>query len=165
MAYTRRVKEAAISMMLPPNNQSLSQIQERTRIPESTLKKWREEVRRSGKAAPSGETETEEWSSRDKFLIVVETLTKTETELAEFCRKKGLFPEQVKSWQEVCIAANGGTSASLAEMSKHEKEIERELRQVRKELQRKESALAETAALLVLRGKAAAIWGTEDEEV
>ena len=113
MAYTRRVKEAAISMMLPPNNQSLAQIQERTRIPESTLKKWREEVRRSGKAAPSGETETEEWSSRDKFLIVVETLTKTETELAEFCRKKGLFPEQVKSWQEVCIAANGGTSAAV----------------------------------------------------
>ena len=33
MAYTRRVKEAAISMMLPPNSQSLSQISERTQIP------------------------------------------------------------------------------------------------------------------------------------
>jgi len=41
MAYTRRVKEAAISMMLPPSNQSLAQISERTQIPESTLKKWR----------------------------------------------------------------------------------------------------------------------------
>lgn len=165
MAYTRRVKEAAINMMLPPSNQSLAQISERTQIPESTLKKWREEIRQSGRAAPSAETAAEEWSSRDKFLIVVETLTKSETELAEFCRKKGLYPEQVKEWQEVCIAANGGNSATLAEMSKHEKEIERELRLVRKELQRKESALAETAALLVLRKKAAAIWGTEDEEV
>ena len=74
MAYTRRVKEAAIGMMLPPNSQSLSQISERTKIPESTLKKWREEVRHSGKAAPSGETATEEWSRRDKRSYVLERM-------------------------------------------------------------------------------------------
>jgi len=45
-----------------------------------------------------------------------------------------------------------------------DKAMQRELRQIKKELQRKESALAETAALLVLRKKAEAIWGTPDEE-
>jgi transposase len=49
-------------------------------------------------------------------------------------------------------------------MMQHDKAMGKELRQVRKELQRKESALAETAALLILRKKVAAIWGTQDEE-
>ncbi|WP_053006512.1 hypothetical protein [Desulfosporosinus acididurans] len=53
----------------------------------------------------------------------------------------------------------------LALAQRREKEVEKELKQVKKELQRKESALAETAALLVLRKKADAIWGLKDEEV
>ena len=52
----------------------------------------------------------------------------------------------------------------IAEMMQQDKAMQRELRQIKKELQRKESALAETAALLVLRKKAEAIWGTPDEE-
>lgn len=81
------------------------------------------------------------------------TLNLNEAELSEYCRQKGLFPEQVKDWQENCIRANGDIAGQVAEMMQHDKMMGKELRQVRKELQRKESALAETAALLVLRKK------------
>jgi len=63
------------------------------------------------------------------------------------------------------MQANGGVAQELALSQRQEKEIEKELKQVRKELQRKESALAETAALLVLRKNIQAIWGPRDEEV
>lgn len=85
--------------------------------------------------------------------------------IAEYCGKKGLYVEQVKSWQDNCMQANGGVAQELALSQRREKEIEKELKQVRKELQRKESALAETAALLVLRKNIQAIWGPKDEEV
>ena len=73
MAYSKEIKAVAIKMMLPPNSKPLSHINEQTNIPIATLTKWREEIRRNGHAAPSGEEQTERWSSRDKFLIVVET--------------------------------------------------------------------------------------------
>lgn len=165
MAYSKEFKQSIVIKMLPPNNQSLGQIQQETGVPEGTLKKWRVEIRKDGFAAPAGEKQSEQWSTRDKFLIVIETATLSEIEIAEYCRKKGLYVEQVKSWHDNCLQANGGVAQELALSQKREKEKERELKLVRKELQRKDSALAETAAILVLRKKAEAIWGYQDEEV
>jgi len=165
MAYSKEFKQSIVIKMLPPNNQSLGQIQQESGVPEGTLKKWRSEMQKNGFAAPAGERQSEQWSTRDKFLIVVETATLSEIEVAEYCRRKGLYPEQIKSWQDNCMQANGGVAQELALSQKREKEKERELKLVRKELQRKDSALAETAAILVLRKKAEAIWGYQDEEV
>ena len=165
MAYSKELKQSIVTKMIPPNNQPLSQIQQETGIPEGTLKKWRADVRNKGIAAPAGAQQSEQWSTRDKFLIVIGTATLSEIELAEYCRKKGLYVEQVKSWQDNCMQANGGVAQELASLQRREKEREKELKQVRKELQRKDAALAETAAILVLRKKAEAIWGYQDEEV
>jgi len=116
--HIRKIKAVAIKMMLPPNSKPLSHINEQTNIPIATLTKWREELRRNGHAAPSGEDQTERWSSRDKFLIVVETMPMNEAELSEYCRLKGLFPKQVKQWQDACQEANGGTATDLVEASR-----------------------------------------------
>ena len=163
MAYSREKKELVVRMMLPPNNKKNSDIYHATGIPVSTIQKWRSELRGNGHAAP-GMTSSEQWSSRDKFLIVVETLPMNQEELSEYCRKKGLYPEQVHQWQEVCEEANAGMAINLAECSKREKVLEKELKQVRKDLSYKEKALAEAAALLVLSKKANAIWGKQDGE-
>jgi len=151
-------------MMLPPESKPLSKISETLGIPLGTLKKWQQELRASGHAAPANDDPADQWNSKDKFLIVVETINLNEAELSEYCRQKGLYPEQVRQWQEICIRANGEIPGQIAEMMQQDKAMQRELRQIKKELQRKESALAETAALLVLRKKAEAIWGTPDEE-
>ena len=97
MAYSKELKQSIVAKMLPPNNQSLSQIQQETGIPEATLKKWRMELRDKGFAAPAGEHQSDQWSTRDKFLIVVETASLSENEIAEYCRKKGLYAEQIKA--------------------------------------------------------------------
>ena len=165
MAYSTTLKQSIVAKMLPPSHKSVSQIQQETGIPEGTLKKWRTEIRKKGFAAPAGEQQSERWSTQDKYLIVVETATLSEIELAGYCRKKGLYVEQVKSWKNNCMQANGGVAQELALSQKREKIKDKELQQVRKELQRKESALAEAAALLILRKKAAAIWGQPEEEV
>ena len=60
--------------------------------------------------------------------------------------------------------ANGNIPGQIAELMQQDKAAQRELKRLKKELQRKESALAETAALLVLRKKAEAIWGSSEDE-
>ena len=87
-----------------------------------------------------------------------------ETELAEYARKKGLYVEQIKAWKDACMNANGGIAKEAARLNRELRDSEKERRKLERELARKEKALAETAALLVLRKKADAIWGDPEEE-
>lgn len=164
MNYSSELKEAILRRMLPPNNESIAKISKEEGISEQTLRNWRDKARTGGMAAPGTDALPDDWSTQDKFLIVVETASMNETELAEYARKKGLFVEQIKAWRDACMNANGGVAKEAARLNKELKESEKERKKLEKELARKEKALAETAALLVLRKKADAIWGDPEEE-
>lgn len=162
--YSTEFKNKIISRMLPPNNESISQISKETQIHQQTLRNWRNKARNSGMAVPGNNQVAQRWSSEDKFLIVLETSSMNEIMLAEYCRKKGLYPEEVKSWKHACMKANGSVVEETSRLNKELKVKSKEVKNLEKELRRKEKALAETAALLVLRKKINAIWGTENEE-
>lgn len=61
-----------------------------------------------------------EWSSADKFGVVLETARMNEAELAEYCRGKGLFVEQVADWREACQQANAAPAERNRELPKVE---------------------------------------------
>lgn len=164
MNYSPELKESLLRRMLPPNNESISQIAKEEGISEQTLRNWRNKARAHGIAAPGTQALPEQWNTQDKFLIVVETASMNETELAEYARKKGLYVEQIKAWRDACMNANGGVAKEAARLNRELKESEKERKQLEKELARKEKALAEAAALLVLRKKADAIWGAPEGE-
>ena len=164
MNYSAEFKESIIRRMLPPNNEAISKIAREEGLSEQTLRNWRDKARAEGIAAPGNDFTSEKWSTQDKFLIVVETASMNETELAEYARKKGLYVEQIKAWKDACMNANGGVAKEAARLNRELKDSEKERRKLEKELARKEKALAETAALLVLRKKADAIWGDPEDE-
>ena len=164
MNYSAEFKESIIRRMLPPNNEAISKIAREEGLSEQTLRNWRDKARAEGIAAPGNDSTSEKWSTQDKFLIVVETASMNETELAEYARKKGLYVEQIKAWKDACMNANGGVAREAARLNRELKDSEKERRKLEKELARKEKALAETAALLVLRKKADAIWGDPEDE-
>jgi transposase len=93
----------------------------------------------------------------------METAQLSEVELAEYCRNKGLFVEQVTAWKDACMQANGGVAQQATRLQQELRQKDKELKKLEKELRRKEAALAETAALLVLRKKADAIWGDGED--
>ncbi len=80
MNYSPELKEAILRRMLPPNNESIIKIAQQEGISEQTLRNWRNEARRNGKAAPATDAPAEKWSTQDKFLIVMETCS--------YCQKK-----------------------------------------------------------------------------
>lgn len=102
--------------------------------------------------------------TQDKFMGVLETANLTEIEFSEYCREKGVYPEQVKEWKEACINANDNAREKSTKAGKELRAERKEKEKLEKELARKEKALAEAAALLVLRKKADAIWGTDEED-
>ena len=87
-----------------------------------------------------------------------------ETDLAEYARSKGLFVEQIRAWGDACMNANGGIAKEAARLNRELKDSEKERKKLERELQRKEKALVEAAALLVLSKKANAIWGDPEDE-
>ena len=161
MNYSPELKDALLRRMLPPNNESITKISREEGISEQTLRNWRDKARKEGYAAPGTDAVPDDWSTQDKFLVVVETAIMNETELAEYARKKGLYIEQIKAWKDACMNANGGIAKEASRLNRELKDSEKERRKLEKELQRKEKALAEAAALLVLSKKANAIWGIQ----
>mgnify|MGYP000844617933 FL=1 len=160
--YSEEFKYSIVMKMMPPENQPVSKIAKETGLSEATLYKWKKQARARGLVAP-GEQEPERWSTEDKFLIVMETAKLSQAELAEYCRQKGLFVEQIEGWRDACMQANGGVAQEATRLQKELRQKDKEIKQLQRDLRRKEAALAETAALLVLRKKADAIWGDGED--
>ncbi|MCW8128665.1 transposase [Microbulbifer halophilus] len=110
------------------------------------------------------ESRPDNWSSEEKFCIVLETAPMTEAELSEYCRKHGLYPEQIEAWKVACMSANAESDEQSKRSQKTSKAEKKRIKKLETELRRKEKALAETAALLTLSKKAEAIWGHNDED-
>jgi transposase-like protein len=106
----------------------------------------------------SNDTRGKSLSAQEKFRIVVETAQLNEAELSAYCRERGFYPEQVKQWQQACMSGVDKPSKPQQPPQKLS-ELSKENRRLQSELKRKEKALAEAAALLVLSKKAQAIWG------
>ena len=148
--------------MMPPGNRTVSELAEETGISTMTLYAWRKQARAAGAVVPGDGKSPEGWSSQEKFRVVLESASLSESELAEYCRGKGLYVEQVREWRVACEQAN----ATALERSRSEREQSKAARKRIRELERKrdKAALAEAAALLVLRKKAEAIWGKDEDD-
>jgi len=161
-SYPPERKQAVLAKMAGPARKSIPEIAKEEGISEPTLYAWRNQARREGRLMPDSDDSPEGWSSLDKFNAVLETAALNEHALAEYCRKKGLYPEQIARWKEACVHANAWDRSENAELARQRREDRLKLQQQEKELRRKDKALAEAAILLVLQKKARAIWGEED---
>ena len=98
------------------------------------------------------------WSSRDKFAAVLETAALNEADLAEYCRKRGVFAAQIKAWRGACEQANDWArieiGTSTAKLSQATKEEKKRIKELERELARKDRALTEAAALSGAQKKA-----------
>ncbi len=162
--YSQERKEAVLKKMLPPHSRSIPELAEEEGIAAATLYLWRKQARAQGRLLPDGDTGAEGWSSADKFAAVLETASLNEAELAEYCRRRGLYSEQVKGWRVACEQANAWDKEHSRRVKETRQQDRRRLRELERELKRKDKALAEAAALLVLRKKAEAIWGEDEVE-
>tara|TARA_B100000809_G_C15080794_1_gene509595 strand:- start:1085 stop:1582 length:498 start_codon:yes stop_codon:yes gene_type:complete len=162
--YSTQQKETALQKMMPPKNISISKLSIEMCIGESTLYNWRKQAIDKGHLVPGDGNNAEQWSSANKFAVVLETATLNQAELAEYCRKKGLYAEQVATWRSACMDANANVKVQEKAFTIEAKKDKKQINQLEKELRRKDKALAETAALLVLRKKVNAIWGEAEDE-
>lgn len=162
--YSAEIKEAMLKRMMPPNATPISLLSEESNIPLSTLYNWRTQSQHQGIAMPSNTKKAQHWSAADKLAVVFETRALNQAELGEYCRKKGLYREQIEAWEAAALSGYEQKDQRDKQTQAQSKADQKSIKRLEAELKRKNAALAETAALLVLSKKSRAIWG-ESEDV
>ena len=160
------VKDAVIMRLIelhdggPAPLGALAQIAAEAGVLANTVYQWNSDLKRKRIRT---ETTSGSLSSAAKFQAVLATASMSEFELGEYLRKNAITRQDLDTWRAACERANdqkevadAGYRSQLASERAHVRSLERELN-------RKEKALAEAAALLVLTKKAEAIWGEHGE--
>lgn len=97
--------------------------------------------------------DVEDWTPERRFSVVLETVTLSKMELADYCRRMGLFVEQVKEWRAISIQAHEKKLTENIRTDRALRDAKNKLRELEKELKRKDKALAEAAAPGILETK------------
>jgi transposase len=167
MVHSEKFKSRIVAKMVGPHAVSANALSAEVGICQPTLSRWLREARtvpamaKKTRRSKDGARpqRPQDWSPEEKLRVVVEASGLSDEELGAFLRKEGLHQAQLDAWLATArssLSARKGTKKASVE-SKRIRELERELR-------RKEKALAEAAALLVLQKKVRAIWGDEDDD-
>lgn len=135
----------------------------------STLQRWLHQTR-NGELSdvsvnsndPSREKRPGNWTTEERAQAVLDCHGLDEQALSRYCRERGIFIHHVAQWKDELMAKV--KTETDTKLRGEIRTLKDENKTLKRELARKEKALAETAALITLRKKAAAIWGMEDED-
>nr|WP_240906113.1 transposase [Thiorhodococcus mannitoliphagus] len=154
--YSEEFKASIIVKLLPPHDARVPALAREYGIPRDTLYSWRRQAGGQGALPATPCASVGVLSGAEKFAVVVETATLNELDLGAYCRRKGLFAEQIAAWRTSCQRANDPQPRAG---DRAEQRAEREqIKQLSQELLRKDKALAEAAALLLLQKKVQGLW-------
>jgi transposase len=161
MEYPLELRETVIKKVLT-SNETQDSVAEEFGIGRSTLQKWLRDYRHAGgKPVTTSEKRPQDWSAEERFAALLETSQLEEAERVGWCRRHGLHSHHLAQWK---AAAMAGTTAHRANAVAGEtRQLREENKRLKKDLRRKEKALAETSALLVLKKKAHLIWGAPED--
>ena len=150
--YGQDFKDRAVARLLPPESASVDAVSREIGVAVATLERWRA----NALAEPSGKRL---WTAAARLEAVIATAALNESERGGWCREHGLYPVELERWRQSAtsaLAEPGERGASLQQT----RQDQRRIKDLERELQRKEKALAEAAALLLLSKKVSAIFQT-----
>ena len=154
--YGKTFKDRAVARLLPPESAPVQQVSQELGVSVTTLERWRAD-------ALSTPARERVWTAAARLQAVITTASMDEAQRSTWCRENGIYPTELQQWKENATAALGEvpeervTPQQRRDAKKRIKELERDLR-------RKDKALAETTALLVLSKKLEAILQRDEDE-
>ena len=164
MKYSKEFKDSVIVKLLSPSNISVLDVAKETGIPKDTLYCWRLQYRNISSAEVGSGQKSRSFSSEEKLAVLIETASLNETDISEYCRRKGLYPDQIAGWTTSIKNSLSTTSSTLKADRITVQKQAKTIKQLQRELNRKDKALAEAAALLILEKKIQSLWDVPEGE-
>lgn len=170
--YSEKFKEKMVRRLVGPNAVSANRLAVEVGIPQGTLSRWllRRPARLPAMTKANEEDQPEgtapeprrpqDWPPAERLAVVLEARNVAEAELGAFLRRKGLHEADLSEWRrvalegaETALAGQATGKRTPAPDGKRVRDLEREVKELHEDLRRKEKALAEVTALLVLKKK------------
>lgn len=156
-------KARMVARMAGPEGLSACALAREVGVSHATLSRWLLKARSLGGMSqpdPSSKRPSSR-TAQEKFRIVVEASRLKPQELGAFLRREGLHEAQLREWMQAAVQGLGASSAPGSQRVKNGDQ--RRIRELQRELRRKDSALAEVTAILALQKKLRALWGDADD--
>lgn len=158
MKYPAEFIEQALVKVHSRGNQTLRSVAEELGVNFYTIQRWLK-VRKIVRTDVAGrEKRPDEWQREEQLTALLETHGLNEEQVSAWCRERGLFPHHLEQWRAAFVAGD-----STPAKAPSDKALGKEIVKLKKDLVRKEKALAEAAALLVLQKKFQALWADEEK--
>src|SRR3954467_8882009 len=151
--YGQPFKDAVVARLLPPESSSLEAVSQKIGISVATLERWRAAALASNDGRPH-------WTPAARLEAVITTAAMDEAARSAWCREHGLYPSDLDRWKQDAVAGLGEPRAASATEAREDR---RRVKELERELRRKDKALAETAALLVLSKNLAAVFNDGED--
>jgi transposase-like protein len=168
VTYKQQFRAKLVQRALMPGAPPLKELARSAGVSQSALWKWVETAKLQSVTTPPKPPESprrpDDRKPEEKLRVVLAAHGLSDEELGVFLRREGVHEADLAEWrqahQEGALASLGGPAVAAAK----EKANAKRIRELEAELRRKDKALAETAALLILKKKVLAIWGDGDDD-
>ena len=154
--YGEAFRNRAVARLLPPESARVGELAKEIGVTMQTLERWREE-------AQTRPARGRAWSAGARFEAMIAVAALDEAGKSAWCREHGVYPAELDKWRSSATAALAEPEEARASPQATRQDKKR-IRELERDLLRKDRALAETAALLVLSKKVAAIFSQGEDE-
>lgn len=151
MVYPDNVKESVLKQIFA-SSKTIADIARENGIPYTTVMTWKIKAQR-------GCSMNKKFTAEEKLNLLFQSASMNEVELAEFCRKKGIYPSTLEKWKQSCLENIDGQPGK--KFKKKEKQLKQKIVKLEREIRKKDKTIAETTALLVLKKNWRISWGTK----
>lgn len=154
--FSKEFKDAVVTKIVNRGGQSIAEVCRQEGISLSAGRCWISE--RDRVPGMKNKNSSGQWTAEAKLNAIVQSKNLNEEELGAFLRKEGLHSHQISGWRADVLTALG----SICRKPNKDNSVQR-IRELERDLNRKDKALAEASALLILQKKVNLIWGNKSE--
>ena len=154
--YGEAFRSRVVARLLAPESANIGVVAQEVGVSVQTLERWRE-------SAQSRPARGRAWTAGARLEAVITAAAMDEAGKSAWCREHGVYPAELDKWRLSALAALVEPEEARASPQATRQDKKR-LKELERELLRKDRALAETAALLVLSKKVAAIFNKAEAE-
>jgi transposase len=152
-------RKMAVQKLHSRGSRTAEEIAEELGVSCGALYQWSKKYAKS-MSMDKADRRPQDWTPAEKLKGVIEFEKLDESKQGEYLRREGLHSDHIASWKKSMEQGLEAVGPGAPPMSRTERaECLEKIRELERDLSRKNSALAETAALLVLKKKADLIWG------
>lgn len=163
LTYSESFIEQALVKIYSRGKRTIQSVAEELNINPYTVKHWmrnKEKALRSLTQPTASERRPQDWRAEEQLLALQESHVLTGEALNAWCRERGIFSHHLSSWKTAFCRHQKAATSGMSD-NRELRGLKDENEQLKRELLRKEKALVEAAALLILQKKFRALWEGE----